>query len=209
MRLTNLRDNTVQGIFNEYANNTEYTKLLSFMDSYMNSRINTAMIAKVVRVNPGSGAIGKVSVEPLVFQLDAQNNAIPQGIIYNISYFRYHGGNAAVIIDPVVGDIGLVIFTKSDSSLINENTTNQQPPGSLRSFDSADGFYFGCPLAKAPDTLIRLNQDRTIDIVATQGINVTGTITVNGDVIANGISLTTHIHGGVQSGGSTTSQPVG
>lgn len=209
MRITNHRDNTVQGIFNEYANNTEYTRMLSFLDSYMNSRVNTSMIAKVVRVTPGNGAIGKVSVEPLVAQLDAQNNVIPQGIIYNIPYFRYHGGNAAVIIDPIVGDRGLVIFSKSDSSLVNENTVNQVPPGSLRSFDSADGFYFGCPLAKSPDTLIRLNQDRTIDIIATQGINVTGTITVNGDVIANGISLTTHIHGGVQSGGSTTSQPVG
>lgn len=37
---------------------------------------------------------------------------------------------------------------------------------------------------------------------------MTGNVSVNGDVSANGISLTQHKHGGVQSGGSTTSPPV-
>ena len=37
---------------------------------------------------------------------------------------------------------------------------------------------------------------------------MTGNVSVNGDVSADGISLTQHKHGGVQSGGSTTSPPV-
>lgn len=45
------------------------------------------------------------------------------------------------------------------------------------------------------------------EIVAPGGIAITGTITVQGDVIADGISLKTHIHGGVQSGGSNTGGP--
>jgi phage baseplate assembly protein gpV len=40
-------------------------------------------------------------------------------------------------------------------------------------------------------------------VISGAGINITG-----GDVVADGISLKTHIHGGVMSGGSTTGQPV-
>lgn len=39
------------------------------------------------------------------------------------------------------------------------------------------------------------------------GWNHTGDITVAGDVVANGISLTSHVHGGVTTGGGTTQGP--
>lgn len=39
-------------------------------------------------------------------------------------------------------------------------------------------------------------------------VEVTGKINTTGDVIAGSISLQTHVHGGVQSGGSNTSTPV-
>lgn len=53
----------------------------------------------------------------------------------------------------------------------------------------------------------------TIDITATTthvgDVNVTGTVTVTGgDVIADGKSLKTHVHGGVSPGGATTTAPV-
>lgn len=45
-------------------------------------------------------------------------------------------------------------------------------------------------------------------IVSAAGVEIFGTVTVHGDVIADGKSLKTHIHSGVQSGGSNTGQPV-
>ena len=45
------------------------------------------------------------------------------------------------------------------------------------------------------------------EIVAPGGIAITGDVTVAGDVIADGISLKTHVHGGVISGGSKTAGP--
>lgn len=45
------------------------------------------------------------------------------------------------------------------------------------------------------------------EIVAPAGISITGTVTVQGDVIADGISLKTHVHGGVVKGGSNTGEP--
>lgn len=38
-------------------------------------------------------------------------------------------------------------------------------------------------------------------------IEIKGDVTVDGDVIANGISLTNHKHGGVKEGGAETSEP--
>lgn len=54
----------------------------------------------------------------------------------------------------------------------------------------------------------------TIELVASGGIAITGDITLTGkltasvDVIANGISLHNHKHGGVQAGGAQTGVPV-
>ncbi len=45
------------------------------------------------------------------------------------------------------------------------------------------------------------------EIVAPSGISITGTVTVQGDVIADGISLKGHVHGGIQRGGSDTDGP--
>jgi len=38
-------------------------------------------------------------------------------------------------------------------------------------------------------------------------VNITGLVTVSDDVVASGISLKSHVHGGVESGGSNTSTP--
>lgn len=45
------------------------------------------------------------------------------------------------------------------------------------------------------------------EIVAPGGISITGNVTVAGDVIADGISLKTHVHGGIVKGGSDTERP--
>lgn len=47
----------------------------------------------------------------------------------------------------------------------------------------------------------------TLSISATGGITVHGNITVVGDVVADGISLKNHVHGGVVPGGGTTGAP--
>lgn len=47
-----------------------------------------------------------------------------------------------------------------------------------------------------------------LHLLAPAGVAIIGDVTVTGDVIANGISLTSHIHGGIQRGASETDQPT-
>lgn len=49
---------------------------------------------------------------------------------------------------------------------------------------------------------LTVNAQGPVNIVAAGNVNITG------DVIADGISLKTHVHGGVESGGSTTGRPA-
>ena len=44
--------------------------------------------------------------------------------------------------------------------------------------------------------------------VSGAGVSITGNVTVTGDVVANGVSLLTHLHGGVDSGSDTTMPPI-
>lgn len=62
---------------------------------------------------------------------------------------------------------------------------------------------------EAPDIHLRGNVRITGTVIQTGGDTaMMGNVSVNGDVSANGISLVQHKHGGVQTGGGTTSTPV-
>ncbi|WP_454144013.1 hypothetical protein [Methylocaldum sp. MU1018] len=78
----------------------------------------------------------------------------------------------------------------------------------------ANGGQTKFELVATPDGNVTMTVAGTLTVNApttnwTGDINVSGDITVTGgDVVADGISLKTHVHGGVQSGGSNTGQPV-
>lgn len=55
---------------------------------------------------------------------------------------------------------------------------------------------------------IDLSDDGTVTLIAKGGINITGDVTVQGEVTANGIPLTQHRHGGVEPGGGVSGVPV-
>ena len=47
-----------------------------------------------------------------------------------------------------------------------------------------------------------------VEITASGGLTIIGTVTVQGDVIADGVSLKNHKHGGVVTGGALTGVPA-
>ena len=104
---------------------------------------------KAVTNAGGISPVGFVDVLPLVNQIDGNGNATPHGIIHHLPYVRIQGGTNAVILDPIVGDIGIAVFADRDISSVKA-TKAQANPGSRRQNDMADGVYFGGILNAVP-----------------------------------------------------------
>ena len=204
-----MSENTVKGQKKPNTAGSEYNALQFMIEQAIGGKVHTAIPVKVQAVN---GLF--VDVLPLVSSVDGYGQAVEPTTIYHLPVFRYHAGVAAFIVDPVVGDIGLAVFAQSDSSNVQEGTSTPQQPGSFRRFSQSDGFYFGGFHKSAPSVWIEIKQDGTISMVAptsltvySPAVNFAGDVTIDGDATIGGISFLSHVHGGVQSGGSTTSTP--
>ena len=203
-----MAEETVKGVANYNANNSEYNAISFIVQQAIREQVNTCIVCRVVK---RSGAY--VDVLPLVTQISGKGEAIQPTTLYKLPYMRYHAGIAAVILDPVPGDIGLAVFASKDCSNVKTGTSTPQQPGSFRGNTMANGFYIGGFLNKAPSTFVELKQSGEIVITAPGGLTVNGDITVNGsqtltgDCVAAGISLDNHIHTG--DSGGTTSPPIG
>lgn len=204
-----MSDNVVKGQNKPNTGGSEYNSLQFMISQAMRGQIHTAIPVQVQAV---SGLY--VDVLPLVSQVDGFGEAVAPTTLFHLPVFRYHAGVGAVILDPVVGDKGLAIFCQSDSSLVSESTNTPQQPASFRRFSMSDGFYLGGFHNSAPYVYIEIKQDGEIVIVAPSKVTVTspqatfsGSVDITGDCTIGGISFLGHVHGGVESGSSSTSTP--
>jgi hypothetical protein len=125
--------------------NSEFNKM-SFVIKMAMARINVATLVQVAAVYPGVGTpdeCGSVDVLPLVGLVDGAGTVWPQTTIFGLPYFRLQGGAAAVILDPIVGDVGLAVFCDKDMTSIKATNGQAGAPPTARRFDLADGFYVG------------------------------------------------------------------
>jgi hypothetical protein len=190
----------------------------SFFFQRMMTGVATAKLVTVIScTNTGAdAAIGTVNVQPLVNQMDGYNNAEPHGTIYSLPSFRYTGGVSAVILDPVAGDIGVIVCCDRDTSSALR-TGQQANPGSRRTFDLADGLYIGAFLSKVPTQFVRFSaagiqvKDVSGSTITMAGggialapkngiVVVTGAIMVSEGITAVGAISTA---GGIQAGAGT------
>lgn len=194
-------NNEVRGVANYAAGNSQYNALSFIIQQAIREQVNTCIICKVVGVSSGY-----VDVLPMVTQVSGKNEAIPPTTLYKLPYMRYHAGVAAVILDPVPGDIGLAVFAGKDCSNVKVGTSEPVPPASFRDNSMANGFYIGGFLNQAPSVSIELTQGGAVNITAPGGVSINGSVVVSGDVTASGKSLVNHIHTG--DSGGTTSPPL-
>lgn len=179
-----------------------------FAIARMIAEINTAEPVSVVAVhNPGIGPVGFVDVMPLVNLVDGEGNGVSQSTLYRLPYFRVQGGKNAVICDPQVGDVGLAVYAQRDTEAVKETRgkSGAVNPGSGRSMDQGDGYYFGGFLNDAPERYIHIEDTgitiEAVDKLQTHGsvtvmdaeggftINAPAGLTINGNTLING-SLT-------------------
>lgn len=152
---------------NTAQTNTSETNTRAFAAQQMMNLISTATLCKVDSItNKGEvSAVGTMSCTPLVNMLDGIGKSFKHGSVNKIIYCRLQGGKNAVILDPKVGDIGLVVFCDRDISAVKQ-AKKQANPGSGRRNDFADGVWVMTVLADAPETYVRFTDDNKVIINA-------------------------------------------
>jgi hypothetical protein len=149
----------------------------------------------------------------------------------------FMGGGQFVATFPIQsGDEALVIF--ADRCIDGWwQSGGVQPQAELRMHSLSDGFALIGPRSQAKklsnvstttaqfrtvdgSTYVEVAGGNVVNIVALGGVNITGPLNITGDVAVTGkvtaikegkfnnVSVSTHIHSGVQTGGSNTGAPV-
>lgn len=152
----------------DYAHNqgTSPTSAYNALDFAMEMKkagINTCTICKVTKVKSKGeiGAIGRISVQPLVQMVDGIHQTVDHVDVHNLPYFRLGAGGKGIIMDPKEGDLGVVVFADRDISGV-KNAQKVAPPGSGRKFNMADGIYISTCLAASPTCYIQFTDDDKI-----------------------------------------------
>ena len=216
-----MSDEFLQGAASPSASSGEFNALHFFVTRLL-GRINTATLVRVISCTNDGGLspVGTVDVQPIVHQVAATGQLVPQPQVYELPYFRIQGGASAIIIDPTPGDIGIAIFADHDITTM-KNTGQAAAPGSFRRFDMADGMYMGGFVNGMPNQYVQFLPDggginmvsptkftaEAPQIYLIGQVNQSGgTLTAAEDVLVgpSSLSVVNHDHGGVQTGTGTT-----
>lgn len=161
----------LQGIQDPEDGGSDFNAYAAIFKSLL-SRVATATIVQVKKVtnNGGVAKVGFVDIQPMINQVDGDGNAVPHGVIYGCPYQRMQGGANAVILDPVVGDIGIAIFASRDIAAV---IANRKPsnPGSHGRFRMSDALYIGGILNGVPTQWVRFSADG-IDLTSPTAITM-------------------------------------
>lgn len=175
---------------------------MAFLVKQLLGKVGTMMPVEVVGTT-SSGLVappGFVTLVPQINQIDGMGNPTPHGSIYNVPIWRYQGGNSAIILDPVVGDLGMAFVAMRDISKFKA-TKAQSNPGSFRRYDLADSIYVGSILGAAPTQYVQFVPDVGINVYSTGTVNILGgnvnlgaeggqPVARVGDTVANGVITT-------------------
>lgn len=106
------------------------------INNRIRNMVNTMMIVKVVAVNGE-----KIDVQNVIQELDNNGTPIENYIIPSVRYINWQYGVNKIICKPVVGDVGILLVSKQDTSgLIKDGASIAQTTGV---FNIGDGIYIG------------------------------------------------------------------
>jgi len=139
--------------------------LQCFVDKRIRNSVNTVIIVKVIAVN-GS----KIDVQTVLKDLGRNGTSISNYTIPDVRYLTWQYGKNAITCVPSVGDVGLLLISKQDTSgLVKDGESICQTRGI---FNPGDGIYIG--------GLEGMNQNATQFIhFEDDKIDITGTGTIN------------------------------
>lgn len=190
------------------------TELLDSHGDSVQMKIHTNLPARIISFNDDQTA----TVELMIQQIDynGQPLDIPPLVDVPVKMFSY--GEFSITSEPVEGDEGLVSFSERciDGWWLS---SRKSVPLDIRFHDLSDAFFDGgykskpnalliipnCLNIAGASNYVRLLSDGTIEIKG--NTTILGSLTVTGDVVGAGKSLSTHTHGGVQTGSGSTGTP--
>lgn len=166
------------------------------------STLNVCLPATVIKYNDTNNT---VSLQPAIQAVLPDNSfkTLPQ--LLNVPVLELGGNGLSIKIPLKAGDTGIVIFCDRDITLFKQEKKNTQP-NTLRKHDLADGIFIPMRFGNAGSSNVLIqNDDGSTQLeITSNGINVKGNITVDGDVIIDGIGLKQHVHSNGNQG-----QPTG
>lgn len=191
------------------------TELLETQATSTQMQIHTALPARVVSFDPSEQT---VSIELMIEQINhnGEQLALPPLVDVPVKMFAY--GAFMITAEPQAGDEGLATFSERciDGWWLS---SKKSVPLDIRFHDLSDAFFDGgyrskpkaltivpnCLNIAGASNYVRLLSNGTIEIKG--NTTILGSLTVTGDVVGAGKSLSTHTHGGVQTGSGSTGTP--
>ncbi|HCL4433129.1 TPA: phage baseplate protein [Salmonella enterica] len=192
----------MDNLFTPTGAQTSESESLAYIFQMLLSGCFFTEIAKVVAVR-GVAPNLVVDVLPLLSRVDASGAMIANSTIYDLPVWRLQRGSSAIIMDPVIGDIGVIGVCDRDTSLVRSNR-KESVPGSKRKHNKSDAIYFGGILNAQPTQFIEF-ADGAINITTPNPVNITcssATVTA-----PDGVTMTTptlHVTGNITAGGNIT-----
>ena len=175
------------------------------------SQVHTVMPGKIEKYD---WELQKASVKPLIKKqyLDGREASLP--LIVNVPVMFMRTDNFSFSYPINEGDLVLILFSERSMELYLKDG-GEQLPGDRRKFDLSDGIaipglYPFSEQSKATnntDVLIKF-KEATLRITGEGVFEMKGDLIVDGDVIADGISLKSHVHTGVASGDDLSGPPA-
>ena len=126
--------------FQELNTSFNLTNALDFFTDQKLKSIFTCDIVKVINVDEKT-----VDIQPLVYQVNGDNEIMKQEPIYGVPYCRQQAGMNGIILKPQIGDLGVVVYARRDiSSVISSGGENV--PDTRRFLSENDAIYL-CSIA--------------------------------------------------------------
>lgn len=145
------------------------------------------------------------TLQPAIQTVTINNKFVTLPQIFDVPVLELGGNGLSIKIPLKAGDTGIVIFCDRDITLFKQEKKNTQP-NTLRKHDLSDGIFIPMRFGNAGSSNVLIqNDDGSTQLEITpSGINIKGNITVDGDVIIDGIGLKQHVHSNGNQG-----QPTG
>lgn len=172
--MANINDNIKQGIQGSYDRGSQVSQAQFMLDQTIQKNIQTSYLARIDSCKSAEelAGAGTVCITPLTSQTDTEGTALDMVSIPEIPHTRYQYGIAAVIIDPVPGDIVAVNVCKNDISTIKQGTKEPVNAGSYRQFSQSDSIAGSSVHTQTPEIYTVYRQDKTMKTRAPEGIRI-------------------------------------